>query len=52
MFLIFDTETTGLPQNYNAPVTEIKGATHPGLLMGEHWMEAAKAVLSWLNNIK
>ena len=24
MFLIFDTETTGLPQNYNAPVSDIE----------------------------
>ena len=23
MFLIFDTETTGLPRNYNAPITDI-----------------------------
>ncbi len=23
MYLIFDTETTGLPQNYNAPVTDL-----------------------------
>ncbi len=24
MFLIFDTETTGLPENYNAPVTDVE----------------------------
>ena len=23
MFLIFDTETTGLPRNYNAPITDV-----------------------------
>jgi len=23
MFLIFDTETTGLPKNFNAPITDV-----------------------------
>jgi len=38
---------------YGAPVIEIKGATHPGLLIGKYWKDSAKAILSWLreNNL-
>jgi len=34
---------------YGAPVIEIKGATHPGLLVGEHWEETASAIKDWIN---
>jgi len=38
---------------YNATVVEIKGATHPGILIGKHWKKSAKAILGWLreNNL-
>jgi pimeloyl-ACP methyl ester carboxylesterase len=38
---------------YGASVVEIKGATHPGLLIGRHWKECAQAILKWLkeNNL-
>lgn len=35
---------------YNAPVVEIKNASHPGLLIGRYWKEAARAILVWLKN--
>lgn len=33
---------------YGAPVIEIKGASHPGLLIGKHWKRSAQAILEWL----
>jgi len=33
---------------YDAPVYEIKGATHPGLLFGKHWKQTARSILEWL----
>jgi len=33
---------------YESPVVEIKGATHPGLLIGKHWNKSAEAVLDFL----
>jgi len=33
---------------YGAPVVEIQGATHPGLLIGKHWKKTAEAVVRWL----
>lgn len=33
---------------YGTPVVAIKGATHPGLLIGRHWKKSAKAILEWL----
>ncbi len=38
---------------YDAPIIEIKGATHPGLLIGRHWKKSAQAILGWLkeNNL-
>ncbi len=38
---------------YDANVVEIKGTTHPGLLIGRHWKKSAKAILEWLkeNNL-
>jgi len=33
---------------YGATVFEIKGATHPGLLIGRHWKESAQKILDWL----
>jgi len=33
---------------YGAPIVEIKGATHPGLLIGRHWKQSARAILEWL----
>jgi pimeloyl-ACP methyl ester carboxylesterase len=38
-------------EHYNAPVVEIKDASHPGLLIGKHWMEATTAVADWLSEI-
>ncbi|GMQ94919.1 MAG: alpha/beta hydrolase [Patescibacteria group bacterium] len=35
---------------YNAPVVEIKNASHPGLLIGKHWRESAQAILDWLRD--
>ena len=35
---------------YNAPVIEIKEATHPGLLIGRHWKESAQKILRWLTS--
>lgn len=38
---------------YKAPVVEIRGASHPGLLIGKHWKKSAKAIFGWLkeNNL-
>lgn len=36
---------------YDAPIVEIKGATHPGLLIGKHWKKAVEAILDFLNNL-
>ncbi|MBL4644438.1 MAG: hypothetical protein JKX80_01065 [Candidatus Pacebacteria bacterium] len=38
---------------YGAPAVEVKGATHPGILIGKHWKDSANAVLQWLkqNNL-
>ena len=38
---------------YNSDVVEIKGATHPGLLIGKHWKASAQAILKWIkeNNL-
>lgn len=33
---------------YGADFIEVKGATHPGILVGEHAGEAAQAVIDWL----
>jgi len=33
---------------YNAPIIEIKGASHPGLLIGKHWKQTSIAILEWL----
>jgi len=35
---------------YNASIIEIKGATHPGLLIGRHWKESAQEILNWLTS--
>jgi len=34
---------------YGSKVIEIKGATHPGLLIGRHWEDSAEAIIKWLN---
>lgn len=36
---------------YDAPVVEIKGATHPGILIGWHWKGAAREILNWLEEM-
>lgn len=38
---------------YGAPVVEIKGATHPGILIGKFWRKSAEAMLEWFkkNNL-
>ena len=38
---------------YGAPAIEIRGATHPGLLIGKHWKKCAEAISKWLkeNNL-
>lgn len=38
---------------YEAPLFEIKGASHPGVLIGKHWKSAATDLLAWLkkNNL-
>ncbi len=38
---------------YDAPIIEIKGASHPGILMGKYWKKSAQAILDWLgkNNL-
>ncbi|MEK7638608.1 MAG: alpha/beta hydrolase [Patescibacteria group bacterium] len=41
-------KATAGAQYYNAPVYEVKGATHPGLLIGKYWKDAAEAILKWL----
>jgi pimeloyl-ACP methyl ester carboxylesterase len=33
---------------YNAKVVEIKGASHPGILIGKHWKKSTEAILKWL----
>ncbi|MFQ5541089.1 MAG: alpha/beta hydrolase [Candidatus Paceibacteria bacterium] len=33
---------------YGTDAIEIKGATHPGLLIGVHWRKTAEAILEWL----
>ncbi len=33
---------------YGAPVIEIQGATHPGILIGDHAMEAVQKIEEWL----
>lgn len=35
---------------YDSPVVEIKGASHPGLLIGVHWEETIKEIINWLEN--
>lgn len=35
-------------QYYQAPVVRIQNTTHPGLLIGENWPVAARAILQWL----
>jgi len=37
---------------YDAPVVEIKGATHPGILIGKHWKDAAETIHEWLEDAK
>lgn len=37
-----------MAEYYNADFVQIKGATHPGILMGEHAMETAKVIADWL----
>ncbi|PCI29849.1 hypothetical protein COB55_01370 [Candidatus Wolfebacteria bacterium] len=41
--------TQKMGEYYGAEVIEIKGATHPGMLMGEHSGEVATGITSWLN---
>lgn len=36
---------------YESPVVEIKGASHPGLLIGKHWMETTKGIQKWLSEV-
>ncbi len=38
---------------YDALIVEIKGATHPGLLIGKHWKMSAESILKWFkeNNL-
>lgn len=36
---------------YGKDVLEIKGATHPGILLGEHSMETAKKIEEWMAKI-
>ncbi len=33
---------------YDAKLIEIKGASHPGLLIGDHWKEVCQHILNWL----
>ena len=35
---------------YVREVVEIKGATHPGILIGEHAMEAVQKIENWMSN--
>ncbi len=35
---------------YAAPVCEIKGASHPGILIGKHWRISTEKVLQWLKD--
>ena len=36
---------------YDADFIEIKGATHPGILAGEHAGETVMKIVEWLNNL-
>ena len=35
---------------YEAPLAEIKEASHPGLIMGTHWNETVLSMIDWLEN--
>lgn len=35
---------------YNSDIVEIKGATHPGILMGSHTKDGSEAITTWLQN--
>ena len=40
--------TQSMADYYDKEVIEIKGATHPGILLGEHAMEAAQKIEGWI----
>jgi len=45
-------KSRAMAEHYGGDFLEIKGATHPGILMGEKWMDGAKAIASWLKSLK
>lgn len=40
-----------MADHYRKEVIEIKGATHPGILIGAHAMEAAKQIAEWFEQL-
>lgn len=40
-----------MSEYYNSDFKEIKGATHPGMLMGEHSDEVSKTIIDWLKDL-
>lgn len=40
-----------MSEYYNADFMKIKGATHPGILMGEHSDKVSKTVIDWLKSL-
>lgn len=41
-------KTRAMAEYYNAPIVEIEGATHPGIIMGTHTPKTTEAILQWL----
>jgi len=41
--------TKKMAKHYNAKLVEIKGATHPGVLMGVHAGRVSESIISWLS---
>lgn len=42
---------TAMADYYGKGVVEVKGATHPGILIGEHAMGAAESIERWLSRL-
>lgn len=44
-------KTRSMSEYYDAPLVEIDGATHPGIIMGSHTPEVIESMISWLKEV-
>jgi len=44
-------KSKAMAEYYGGEFVEIKGATHPGILMGKEWQKGAEAVANWVKKL-